>query len=314
MTASSLIKNKHIQSYLRMIGDKWRNEFFHTSLLKHAPGKVVLDVGTGTGILAFYALKAGASFVYAVEVGQERAKIAEKVLASKFDRNRFKVINANFWTDEIDNQIPKGVIDVLVTETVGPGLFDQGMIHTWECVKNFASSTMISIPDTLSIDLLTYNRLNVFDADKLENITLNKDSVLDDDFFDALIAVDSSAVTSQCIKIIDFPAPDKVNENLFRYSYTNLPSIVFSDDQYPRHIRPIIKTTVDIDNPSTVVVVNKISFEDTTLYLHNATNGMPWEFNRVFDVRNPGEYQIEYVNYDLEFMPEIEWSFELVKI
>lgn len=296
-----------------MIGDKWRNEFFYNALLKHAPGKVVLDVGTGTGILAFYALKAGASFVYAVEVGEERAKIAEKVLASKFDRNRFKVINANFWTDEIDNKIPMGTIDVLVTETVGPGLFDQGMVHTWECVKNFASPTMISIPDTLSIDLLTYNQLNIFDADKLESITLNKDSVLDDDFFDALVTLDNSTVTSQCIKINEFPVPDEVNENLFRYSYNNLPNIVFSDDQYPRHIKPIIKTTVDIDNPSTVVIVNKISFEDATLYLHEATKGMPWEFSRVFDVRNPGKYQIEYVNYDLKCMPEIEWSFEMVK-
>lgn len=307
------LKNKHIQQYLSMIGDKWRNEFFHTALLKHAPGKVVLDVGTGTGILAFYALKAGASFVYAVEGQQEKAKIAEKVLSSKFDRNRFKVINANFWSDEIDNQIPKGVIDVLVTETVGPGLFDGGMIHTWECVKNFASPTMISIPDTLSIDLLTYNGSNVFGEDNLAYRSLNKDSVLDDDFFDALVAVDSGEVTSQFIKSINFSTPDKVDENLFRYSYNNLPSIVFLDDQSPRHIKPIIKTTVDIDNPSTVVIVNKISFEDTSLYLHEATNGMPWEFSRVFDVRNPGEYQIEYVNYDLESMPEIEWSFELVK-
>jgi hypothetical protein len=37
------------------------------------------------------------------------------------------VILGNFWTSDIDNQIDQK-IDILVSETIGPGLFDQGMI------------------------------------------------------------------------------------------------------------------------------------------------------------------------------------------
>ena len=120
MMKSHKIQNHHIAYYLCMIKDKWRNNFFLNALTKHASGKVVLDVGSGTGILAFYALKAGAKFVYAVEKDSTVASIADQILSKKFDRSRFQVINKNFWTDEFDNSIHHQ-IDLLVAELIGPG-------------------------------------------------------------------------------------------------------------------------------------------------------------------------------------------------
>jgi predicted nicotinamide N-methyase len=43
-------------------------------------GKVVLDVGTGTGILAYFAVQAGARHVYAVEASN-MAEVATKLMA-----------------------------------------------------------------------------------------------------------------------------------------------------------------------------------------------------------------------------------------
>jgi predicted RNA methylase len=42
--------------------------------------KVVLDVGTGTGILAYFAARAGARHVYAVEASN-MAEVATKLMA-----------------------------------------------------------------------------------------------------------------------------------------------------------------------------------------------------------------------------------------
>ena len=54
-----------------MLQDHVRTGCYHQAFLRNAvdfKDKVVLDVGTGTGILAFFAIQAGARLVYAVEV------------------------------------------------------------------------------------------------------------------------------------------------------------------------------------------------------------------------------------------------------
>ena len=64
--------------YVTMLNDKLRNQFFYDALKKHVKGKVVLDVGSGTGLLAAYALEHGAKFVYAVEQIEQSAKSIPK--------------------------------------------------------------------------------------------------------------------------------------------------------------------------------------------------------------------------------------------
>lgn len=49
----------------------YRNAMYHN---KHVfKDKIVLDVGSGTGILSMFAAKAGAKHVYGVSVGWQRA-------------------------------------------------------------------------------------------------------------------------------------------------------------------------------------------------------------------------------------------------
>ena len=55
-------------------------------------GKVVLDVGTGTGILAFFAIQAGAKHVYAVEAS-ESCKTAQILVDANGYSDRITILN-----------------------------------------------------------------------------------------------------------------------------------------------------------------------------------------------------------------------------
>ena len=86
------------------------------------PDDVVLDVGSGTGILAFFACDAGARRVYAVE--QQHTADAAAMCARQFGyADRITVIHGR--SSEIELPEPASV---LVTETIGPLVFNEGIL------------------------------------------------------------------------------------------------------------------------------------------------------------------------------------------
>ena len=57
-----------IAAHEEMLSDTVRIDAYHRAVHRNVgPGDVVVDLGSGTGILAFLAVRAGASKVYAVE-------------------------------------------------------------------------------------------------------------------------------------------------------------------------------------------------------------------------------------------------------
>jgi SAM-dependent methyltransferase len=88
------------------------------------PGDVVLDVGTGTGILAFLALKAGARKVHAVDRSPV-IKWAEQLA----DANGFSDRIEFHFCDSRDARIDEKV-DVIVSELIGHIAFEEGMIES----------------------------------------------------------------------------------------------------------------------------------------------------------------------------------------
>ena len=328
-----LIRNELISNYAGMINDKWRNQFYYDALNKHANGKVVLDMGSGTGILSFYALTAGAKFVYAIETSSEAANLTYKVLKTKFDVSRFAVINCNFWTDQLDSATIKHPIDILVTETVGPGLFDQGMFHTWHYIKPYLAPNAISIPDTLSCDLWVWK--TQIDNDLLteasripwcepitdwpEQFTLLSDNCIDQDYFKAIANIINNNITDevkqmQWIKINSLVnRPDYIYEDKISYTMNNLPDLEFSSNKFPAHIKPNISFEFNIDTPSSVAIINKLSFESQTLYIKDAPY-MRWRFNPFCNLDYIGKYQMIYNNFNLEAMSTSNQEWEVKKI
>jgi hypothetical protein len=302
------IQSKKISYYLSMINDSWRNRFFYDALHATAKDKVVLDVGAGTGILSAYALHAGAKFVFVVERDSAAADMAQYTLSRCFEQSRFRVINCDFWTDEIDNKIDQ-TVDILVSETVGPNLFDQRMCTTWHCAKPFLSSTAISIPDRLHCDLYVWHGIKnttriaepKIDPFSLMNYQANlyPAELLMDDFAQALIDYDNivdqnrdlapKTVQQSNLKLYNI-APDTVHKDIVEVTKDTLPEMLFDQHPYPHHISTKIKFSIDITAPATIGIVNKISFLNNTLYLHDAMY-MPWKYSPSLVCETLGTYE-----------------------
>ncbi len=90
------------------------------------PGDVVVDLGSGTGILALMACRAGAARVYAIEVGAV-AEIAERLARENGLADRVKIVRGH----SLDVTLPE-CADVLVSDQLGWFGFDAGLLEFYE--------------------------------------------------------------------------------------------------------------------------------------------------------------------------------------
>jgi precorrin-6B methylase 2 len=107
-----------------MLQDRTRNESFKTTIFRSvAKGDVVVDLGTGTGILAIWAAQAGARRVYAIEE-TDVAEVAEAVIRDNGLQEVITVLKAN--SSEVT--LPESA-DILIAELVGHFLFEEGIVE-----------------------------------------------------------------------------------------------------------------------------------------------------------------------------------------
>lgn len=90
------------------------------------PNHTVLDVGTGSGIMALFAASAGAKKVYAVEFDKYIAKIA----VNNFENNNFSKIIKLSIGDAKRFVYPKGLcFDVVIMEMLTTGMVDEFQVQ-----------------------------------------------------------------------------------------------------------------------------------------------------------------------------------------
>lgn len=99
--------------------DEKRVQAFARAIKKSVKtGDIVVDAGTGTGIIALLAAKAGAKKVYAVEWDPEIARVAAQNIRANNFHNTIEVVN----TDVREFRLPAGAhADVLVMEMLDTG-------------------------------------------------------------------------------------------------------------------------------------------------------------------------------------------------
>lgn len=114
-----------VRLHTRMLNDRGRTQRFLTAIFETVrPGDVVLDIGTGTGILAIAAAQAGARRVFAIEGGPV-SDAARRMVAANGMEDRIEILSGH--SSEIE--LPERA-DVLITETLGHGPLSEQILET----------------------------------------------------------------------------------------------------------------------------------------------------------------------------------------
>lgn len=118
----------HFGIHEEMLKDQVRTKSYQNAILQNRhlfEGKVVLDVGCGTGVLSMFAAQAGAAHVYGVEcsgiITQARQIVKDNNLDSRITLIKGKV-------EEI--VLPVEHVDIIISEWMGYFLFYESMLDT----------------------------------------------------------------------------------------------------------------------------------------------------------------------------------------
>jgi protein arginine N-methyltransferase 1 len=132
------------EAYREMMADDGRLNAYRRAIFeKVEKGDVVLDLGSGLGILAFFAAQAGAERVYAVEEG-EVISLAEE-LASLNGYGRVIFIQGKSTEVELPEKV-----DLIITETFGSfGLDENTAEYLIDARKRFLKRGGELIPESL---------------------------------------------------------------------------------------------------------------------------------------------------------------------
>ncbi|CAM3095309.1 methyltransferase domain-containing protein [Rariglobus hedericola] len=106
----------------RMLADRPRMDFYHTAIERHIhPGDHVIDLGTGTGILAAFASRRGAARVHALD----HSPILKHARSLAVDN---EIKNVDFISGHSSKFTLDKPVDVILHEQMGDYLFDEAMI------------------------------------------------------------------------------------------------------------------------------------------------------------------------------------------
>ncbi|HSX57262.1 MAG TPA: 50S ribosomal protein L11 methyltransferase [Sphingomonas sp.] len=114
-----------------IVTDLARNLAYDEALQRAVkPGSRVLEIGTGSGLLAMMAARAGAAHVYTCEMEPAVAIAAREVIARNGFSDRITVISKH--SKDVDPAELGGPVDILVSEIVSNEMLGEGVLPAME--------------------------------------------------------------------------------------------------------------------------------------------------------------------------------------
>lgn len=126
-----------------MLRDAVRVFAYRSAIQRQCPGKRVLEIGCGTGILSLFAAQAGAARVTAIEESQI-AEVAEKMFAANGFSVGLKLGNSR------DVQLDEPA-DVIVHEILGNDPFNEAMLPVLADARRFLAPGGRFLPSRLEV-------------------------------------------------------------------------------------------------------------------------------------------------------------------
>ncbi|KAJ3135594.1 Histone-arginine methyltransferase carm1 [Physocladia obscura] len=149
-----------------MLQDLIRTSSYETAITANGPAlfkdKLVVDVGAGSGILSYFAVKAGAAKVYAIEASGMALKIKKMVDAAStrntFLKGKIDVIHSK--VEDVTN-IPQ--VDAIISEPIGVLLLHERMVESFIYARDaFLKPYGTMLPSTGTIFLAPFTDSNLW--------------------------------------------------------------------------------------------------------------------------------------------------------
>lgn len=107
-----------------MIADNVRMKSYHDAIARYInPGDVVVDLGTGTGVLSYFAAQKNPEKIYAIDHSELIIRVARTIA----DENG--ITNVTFLPQNSRFFEPDEEVDVILHEQMGSNLIDENMIE-----------------------------------------------------------------------------------------------------------------------------------------------------------------------------------------
>lgn len=151
VTAAEILSDGVYSWHFLIPRDRGRNDAYEQALLRAIrPGCRVLEIGTGTGLLAMMAARAGA-IVVTCEADPAIASAARDVIAANGYADRVTVVNSHSTALEPERDMG-GLADILVSEIVSNDLLSEGVLAAHEdAVARLLTREAVVIPPRGSI-------------------------------------------------------------------------------------------------------------------------------------------------------------------